>query len=62
MARSLQGSYASTIGLMIPLIRHRAHNAFWLEVIGGLRQGDRIIPNAGDVAREGLKIEPVLQK
>jgi len=33
-----------------------------LEVAGGLRQGDRIIPNAGDVAREGLKVEPVLRK
>jgi DNA-binding LacI/PurR family transcriptional regulator len=35
-ARSLQGSHTSTVGLMIPRIRHRAHNAFWLEFIGGL--------------------------
>ena len=32
-----------------------------LEVLGGLRQGDHIIPNASDLAREGLKVEPVLQ-
>lgn len=31
-----------------------------LEVNGGLSDGDTIIPNPGDVAREGLKIEPVL--
>ena len=30
-----------------------------LEVIAGLQPGDRIIPNAGDNAREGLKVEPV---
>jgi RND family efflux transporter MFP subunit len=30
-----------------------------LEVINGLRDGDMIIPNPGDVAREGLKVEPV---
>jgi RND family efflux transporter MFP subunit len=30
-----------------------------LEVINGLRDGDTIIPNPGDVAREGLKIDPV---
>ena len=30
-----------------------------LEVISGLREGDRIIPNPGDVAREGLKVEVV---
>jgi RND family efflux transporter MFP subunit len=30
-----------------------------LEVSGGLKEGDMIIPNPGDVAREGLKIEPV---
>jgi RND family efflux transporter MFP subunit len=30
-----------------------------LEVLDGLRPGDRIIPNAGDVAREGMKIDPV---
>ena len=29
-----------------------------LEVLAGLQQGDRIIPNAGDLAREGLKVEP----
>ncbi len=30
-----------------------------LEVSGGLQEGDLIIPNPGDVAREGLKIVPV---
>ena len=30
-----------------------------LEVLGGLKQGDRVIPNAGDLAREGLKVDPV---
>ena len=30
-----------------------------LEVMNGLRDGDMIIPNPGDVAQEGLKIEPV---
>ena len=30
-----------------------------LEVLDGLRPGDRIIPNAGDLAREGMKIDPV---
>ena len=30
-----------------------------LEVVSGLREGDLIIPNPGDVAREGLKVEPV---
>ena len=30
-----------------------------LEVSGGLKEGDMIIPNPGDVAREGLKIDPV---
>ena len=30
-----------------------------LEVSGGLKEGDMIIPNPGDVAREGLKVEPV---
>jgi RND family efflux transporter MFP subunit len=30
-----------------------------LEVIGGLDQGDIIIPNPGDSAREGLKVDPV---
>jgi len=32
-----------------------------LEVSSGLQQGDMIIPNPGDIAREGLKIEPVIQ-
>ena len=32
-----------------------------LEVLGGLHAGDRIIPNASDLAREGLKVDPVLQ-
>jgi RND family efflux transporter MFP subunit len=31
-----------------------------LEVIGGLRVGDIIIPNPTDVVREGLKVQPVL--
>jgi RND family efflux transporter MFP subunit len=30
-----------------------------LEVLSGLKQGDLIIQNPGDVAREGLKVEPV---
>jgi len=30
-----------------------------LEVLNGLRDGETIIPNPGDLAREGLKIEPV---
>ena len=30
-----------------------------LEVTGGLKEGDMIIPNPGDVAREGLKVDPV---
>jgi multidrug efflux pump subunit AcrA (membrane-fusion protein) len=30
-----------------------------LEVSGGLQQGDMIIPNPGDAAREGLKVDPV---
>jgi RND family efflux transporter MFP subunit len=30
-----------------------------LEVINGLHVGDVIIPNPGDLAREGLKVEPV---
>lgn len=30
-----------------------------LEVIGGLREGDRIIANPGDVVREGLQVDPV---
>ncbi len=30
-----------------------------LEVLDGLREGDTIIPNPGDVAREGVKIDPV---
>ncbi len=32
-----------------------------LEVINGLHDGDTIIPNPGDIAREGLKIDPVAQ-
>jgi RND family efflux transporter MFP subunit len=30
-----------------------------LEVLAGLREGDTIIPNAGDLAREGLQVDPV---
>ncbi len=30
-----------------------------LEVVNGLKDGDTIIPNPGDMAHEGLKIEPV---
>jgi hypothetical protein len=30
-----------------------------LEVVSGLQEGDMIIPNPGDVVREGLKVEPV---
>jgi RND family efflux transporter MFP subunit len=31
-----------------------------LEVLSGLREGDTIIPNPGDAATEGLKVEPVV--
>jgi RND family efflux transporter MFP subunit len=31
-----------------------------IEVLDGLRDGETIIPNPGDLAREGLKVEPVL--
>ena len=30
-----------------------------LEVTGGLREGDTIIPNPGDLAREGIEVSPV---
>jgi len=30
-----------------------------LEIVGGLQEGDTIILNAGDVAREGVKVNPV---
>ena len=30
-----------------------------LEVISGLREGDTIVLNPGDLAREGVKVEPV---
>jgi RND family efflux transporter MFP subunit len=30
-----------------------------IEVLAGLREGDTIIPNPGDAAREGLKVDPV---
>jgi RND family efflux transporter MFP subunit len=30
-----------------------------IEVSSGLQEGDMIIPNPGDVAREGLKVDPV---
>ncbi len=30
-----------------------------LEVLGGLQEGDMIIPNPGDAAREGIKVNPV---
>jgi DNA-binding LacI/PurR family transcriptional regulator len=36
VARSLQRSRANTVGLIIPPILHRSHNAFWLEFIGGM--------------------------
>lgn len=31
-----------------------------LEVVGGLQEGDTIVSNPGDAAREGLRIEPAL--
>ena len=31
-----------------------------LEVLSGLREGDTIIPNPGDAATEGLKVDPVV--
>jgi hypothetical protein len=30
-----------------------------LEVLSGLEEGDTIIPNPGDLAREGLRVNPV---
>lgn len=30
-----------------------------LEVLGGVQEGDLIIPNPGDIAREGLRVDPV---
>jgi hypothetical protein len=30
-----------------------------IEVLSGLQEGDMIIPNPGDAAREGLKVDPV---
>src|SRR5262249_17517698 len=30
-----------------------------LEVISGLHQGDTIIPSPGDLAREGIEVDPV---
>jgi multidrug efflux pump subunit AcrA (membrane-fusion protein) len=30
-----------------------------IEVSAGLTEGDMIIPNPGDAAREGLKVDPV---
>jgi RND family efflux transporter MFP subunit len=30
-----------------------------LEILGGLHQGDTIVPNPGDLAREGLAVDPV---
>lgn len=36
MARSLQGSYSNTMGLLIPLVLHRSYDTFWLEFIGGV--------------------------
>jgi multidrug efflux pump subunit AcrA (membrane-fusion protein) len=31
-----------------------------LEILSGLEEGDNIIPNPGDLAREGLKVKPVV--
>ena len=33
-----------------------------LEILSGLQAGDTIIPNPGDMAREGLKVDPVVLK
>ncbi|HMF79672.1 MAG TPA: efflux RND transporter periplasmic adaptor subunit [Bryobacteraceae bacterium] len=33
-----------------------------LEVVDGLHEGDIIIPNPGDLAREGLKVDPVAKE
>jgi RND family efflux transporter MFP subunit len=30
-----------------------------LEILSGLKEGDTIIPNPGDIAREGVKVDPV---
>ena len=32
-----------------------------LEVVDGLQEGDTIIPNPGDAAREGLEVNPVVR-
>jgi len=36
VARTLQGSQTNTVGLVVPLVLHRSHHAFWLEFIGGM--------------------------
>jgi hypothetical protein len=33
----------------------------YLEVAGGLSEGDLIIPNPSDAIREGIKVNPILQ-
>jgi multidrug efflux pump subunit AcrA (membrane-fusion protein) len=33
-----------------------------LEVLNGLREGDSIIQNPGDVVTEGMKVEPVVNR
>ena len=30
-----------------------------LEIVSGLREGDTIIPNPGDIAREGVEVDPI---
>jgi hypothetical protein len=30
-----------------------------MEIVSGLREGETVIPSPGDLAREGLKVEPV---
>jgi multidrug efflux pump subunit AcrA (membrane-fusion protein) len=30
-----------------------------LEILSGLREGDTIIPNPGDIAREGIEVDPI---
>jgi multidrug efflux pump subunit AcrA (membrane-fusion protein) len=30
-----------------------------MEIVSGLREGETVIPSPGDLAREGLKVDPV---
>ncbi|GAC1427882.1 MAG: LacI family DNA-binding transcriptional regulator [Chloroflexota bacterium] len=52
-ARTLQNARASAIALIIPQVAHRAHDAFWLDFIGGMvaaaaRSGYDLVLSAPD--------------